>query len=63
MDMSKPLWATWFVFGMQRYLFASAYTLKEDGMWVDVLYAGLKRQTKSKLNIIGIIFLAFHFVG
>ena len=39
------------------FLFASAYTLKEDGhVRVDVLYAGLKRQTKSKLNIIGIIF-------
>ncbi len=39
------------------FLFASAYTLKEDGhVRVDVLYAGLKRRTKSILNIIGIVF-------
>ena len=39
------------------FLFASAYTLKEDGhVRVDVLYASLKRQTKSKLNIIGTVF-------
>ena len=39
------------------FLFASAYTLKEDGhVRVDVFYAGLKRKTKSTLNIIGIIF-------
>ena len=39
------------------FLFASAYTLKEDGhVRVDVLYAGLKRKTKSTLNIIGIVF-------
>jgi len=38
------------------FLFASAYTLKEDGhVRVDVLYAGLKRRTKSVLNIIGVI--------
>ncbi len=39
------------------FLFASAYTLKEDGhVRVDVFYAGLKRRTKSVLNIIGIVF-------
>ena len=39
------------------FLFASAYTLKEDGhVRVDVLYAALKRKTKSTLNIIGIVF-------
>ena len=39
------------------FLFASAYTLKEDGhVRVDVFYAGLKRKTKSTLNIIGIVF-------
>lgn len=39
------------------FLFASAYTLKEDGhVRVDVFYAGLKRKTKSVLNIIGIVF-------
>ena len=39
------------------FLFASAYTLKEDGhVRVDVLYASLRRQTKSKLNIIGTVF-------
>ena len=38
------------------FLFASAYTLKEDGhVRVDVFYAGLKRKTKSVLNMIGII--------
>ncbi len=38
------------------FLFASAYTLKEDGhVRVDVIYAGLKRRTQSVLNIIGII--------
>lgn len=36
------------------FLFASAYTLKEDGhVRVDVIYAGLARRTKSILNIIG----------
>ena len=39
------------------FLFASAYTLKEDGhVRVDVLYAGLTRRTKSVLNIIGTVF-------
>ena len=39
------------------FLFASAYTLKEDGhVRVDVIYAGLQRTTKSTLNIIGIVF-------
>ena len=39
------------------FLFASAYTLKEDGhVRVDVLYAGLTRRTKSILNIIGTVF-------
>jgi TRAP-type mannitol/chloroaromatic compound transport system permease small subunit len=39
------------------FLFASAYTLKEDGhVRVDVFYAGLRRKTKSVLNIIGIVF-------
>jgi TRAP-type mannitol/chloroaromatic compound transport system permease small subunit len=39
------------------FLFASAYTLKEDGhVRVDVFYAGLQRKTKSTLNIIGIAF-------
>jgi TRAP-type mannitol/chloroaromatic compound transport system permease small subunit len=39
------------------FLFASAYTLKEDGhVRVDVLYAGLQRRTKSILNIIGTVF-------
>ena len=39
------------------FLFASAYTLKEDGhVRVDVFYAGLKLKTKSTLNIIGIVF-------
>ena len=39
------------------FLFASAYTLKEDGhVRVDVFYAGLQRKTKSTLNIIGIVF-------
>ena len=39
------------------FLFASAYTLKEDGhVRVDVFYAALKRKTKSILNMIGIIF-------
>ena len=38
------------------FLFASAYTLKEDGhVRVDVFYAGLKHKTKSVLNMIGII--------
>ena len=39
------------------FLFASAYTLKED--WhvrVDVFYAGLQRKTKSILNMIGVVF-------
>ena len=36
------------------FLFASAYTLKEDGhVRVDVFYAGLERRTKSILNTIG----------
>jgi len=39
------------------FLFASAYTLKEDGhVRVDVLYASLARRTKSILNIIGTVF-------
>jgi len=39
------------------FLFASAYTLKEDGhVRVDVLYAGLQRRTKSMLNIVGTVF-------
>ena len=39
------------------FLFASAYTLKEDGhVRVDVLYAGLTRRTKSILNVIGTVF-------
>ena len=39
------------------FLFASAYTLKDDGhVRVDVLYAALKRKAKSTLNIIGIVF-------
>ncbi len=39
------------------FLFASAYTLKEDGhVRVDVFYAGLKLRTKSILNIIGTLF-------
>ena len=39
------------------FLFASAYTLKEDGhVRVDVFYAGLQRKTKSILNIVGIVF-------
>ena len=39
------------------FLFASAYTLKEDGhVRVDVFYAGLRRRTKSILNIIGTVF-------
>ena len=39
------------------FLFASAYTLKEDGhVRVDVFYAGLKRKTKSTLYISGIVF-------
>jgi TRAP-type mannitol/chloroaromatic compound transport system permease small subunit len=39
------------------FLFASAYTLKEDGhVRVDVLYAGLTRRTKSVLNVIGTVF-------
>ena len=39
------------------FLFASAYTLKEDGhVRVDVFYAALKRKTKSVLNMIGIVF-------
>ena len=39
------------------FLFASAYTLKEDGhVRVDVFYAGFQRKTKSILNTIGIVF-------
>ena len=39
------------------FLFASAYTLKEDGhVRVDVFYAGFRRKTKSILNTIGIVF-------
>ena len=39
------------------FLFASAYTLKEDGhVRVDVLYAGLKHRTKCILNTIGTLF-------
>jgi TRAP-type mannitol/chloroaromatic compound transport system permease small subunit len=39
------------------FLFASAYTLKEDGhVRVDVFYAGLERRTKSILNTIGTLF-------
>jgi TRAP-type mannitol/chloroaromatic compound transport system permease small subunit len=39
------------------FLFASAYTLKEDGhVRVDVLYASLTRRTKSILNIVGTVF-------
>ena len=39
------------------FLFASAYTLKEDGhVRVDVFYAGLQRRTKSILNMIGVVF-------
>lgn len=40
------------MFGMQ-YLLAGAYTLREDGhVRVDVLYAGMKRITKSALDIL-----------
>ena len=39
------------------FLFASAYTLKEDGhVRVDVLYASLTYKTRAKLNIIGTVF-------
>ena len=39
------------------FLFASAYTVKEDGhVRVDVFYAGLQRRTKSILNMIGVVF-------
>jgi TRAP-type mannitol/chloroaromatic compound transport system permease small subunit len=39
------------------FLFASAYTLKEDGhVRVDVFYAGFKRRTRSMLNTIGTLF-------
>jgi TRAP-type mannitol/chloroaromatic compound transport system permease small subunit len=39
------------------FLFASAYTLKEDGhVRVDVFYAGFQLRTKSILNIIGTLF-------
>jgi TRAP-type mannitol/chloroaromatic compound transport system permease small subunit len=39
------------------FLFASAYTLKEDGhVRVDVVYAGLRLRTKSILNMIGTLF-------
>ncbi len=39
------------------FLFASAYTLKEDGhVRVDVIYAGLKEKTKCVLNSTGAIF-------
>jgi len=39
------------------FLFASAYTLKEDGhVRVDVLYAGLEHRTKCILNSIGSLF-------
>ena len=42
------------------FLFASAYTLKEDAhVRVDVFYASLKRRTRSILNVIGTVFLAF----
>ena len=39
------------------FLFASAYTLKEDGhVRVDVFYASFKRRTRSILNVIGTVF-------
>ena len=39
------------------FLFASAYTLKEDAhVRVDVFYASLKRRTRSILNLIGTVF-------
>ncbi len=40
------------------FLFASANTLVQEGhVRVDVLYANLKRRTKARLNIVGVIFL------
>jgi len=40
------------------FLFASAYTLKEEGhVRVDVFYAGLGRRTKGVINAIGSVFL------
>ncbi|KMW56248.1 TRAP dicarboxylate transporter, DctQ subunit, unknown substrate 6 [Candidatus Rhodobacter oscarellae] len=40
------------------FLFASAYTLKEEGhVRVDVFFAGLSRRGKGKVNAIGTIFL------
>ena len=39
------------------FLFASAYTLKEDAhVRVDVFYASFKRRTKATLNVIGTVF-------
>ena len=39
------------------FLFASAYTLKEDAhVRVDVFYASLKRRTRSTFNVIGTVF-------
>ena len=39
------------------FLFASAYTLKEDAhVRVDVLYASLRRRTRSVLNAVGTVF-------
>ena len=39
------------------FLFASAYTLKEDAhVRVDVFYASLKRRTRATLNVIGTVF-------
>ena len=39
------------------FLFASAYTLKEDAhVRVDVFYASLKRRTRSILNVVGTVF-------
>ena len=42
------------------FLFASAYTLKEDAhVRVDVIYAGLRHKTKCILNSTGCFFLVF----
>ena len=44
--------------GMRLFLFASAYTLKEDAhVRVDVFAQDSRHKTKSVLNMIGVVFL------
>ena len=46
------------------FLFASAYTLKEEGhVRVDVLFAGFKKKTKAWVNATGTAALAFPLLG